>query len=679
MGGGEESRERPNRAAHTGSEDAPDPRVARRRGEEGDVARQGAALQQRRRVQRDILAYQNGFATSAENASSWKQFTLLIKRNKAASIGIAAVLLVGATLGTKAFVEGKRAEREAVHAKNEAARAQRGEALAQSEATRANAALARLRGTAPTFFAQAQALIEKQQFADALEKISYAIELAPGDASYHFLKGNILESLSRLADARAAYDDALRLDPAHAFARENRDLCAEILAEEKGGGELGKPSLHKLNLLMRREGRTAEAIATLRESAKDRQALMDTWCAVLAKTGLPVGDSHFPYGLTLSDDGLFDLSLGGRKINGKPLDDISFLRGMPLRKLTIDNTSVSDLTPLAGARLEVLNISHTSVSDLRPLSGMKLTELNLAYSKVTDLTPLHGVPLHILNLGVTDVTDLHPVIGMPLEDLNLYQTKVEDITPLRGLKLRRLEMGGLNKIKSLDPLSGMPLVFLSFTGTAVTDLTPLIGMRLESIAFTDTPVNDLRPLKGMPLTVFSKGGRSKLADLTPLVGMKLTVFTIGFSLVTDLSPVRDQPIEIANINDTGIEDFSALATWPLRELGVQKTKFKDLQVLAGKRLEKLFLTETPVADISVLRTMPLRELMLYGTQVTDFHPLADIPTLNLLTLPAGAKDIEFLRHKPGLQKLGFTSYPNDAPPVEQFWKEYDAQQAAGKK
>jgi len=46
-------------------------------------------------LQRDIEAYQNGFATSAEKAGAWKQLTLFVKRKKAASIGLAAVLLIG--------------------------------------------------------------------------------------------------------------------------------------------------------------------------------------------------------------------------------------------------------------------------------------------------------------------------------------------------------------------------------------------------------------------------------------------------------------------------------------------------------------------------------------------------------------------------------------------------------
>ena len=58
-------------------------------------------------LQADVLAYQNGFATSAEKAGAWKQATLFVRRHKAASIGAVAVLLVGSVRGTQAVVEGR--------------------------------------------------------------------------------------------------------------------------------------------------------------------------------------------------------------------------------------------------------------------------------------------------------------------------------------------------------------------------------------------------------------------------------------------------------------------------------------------------------------------------------------------------------------------------------------------
>lgn len=45
-------------------------------------------------LQADLSAYQSGFATSAESASGWRQFTLLLKRHKAVSTAVAASLLL---------------------------------------------------------------------------------------------------------------------------------------------------------------------------------------------------------------------------------------------------------------------------------------------------------------------------------------------------------------------------------------------------------------------------------------------------------------------------------------------------------------------------------------------------------------------------------------------------------
>ncbi len=623
-------------------------------------------------LQADLAAYQDGFATSAEKAGAWKQCTLFIKRHKVAAAS--AALIVSLTAGF--LVKVLASERRALET------------------------IGRLRGTAPTFYEQAQALIEKQQFSGALEKIVYAIELAPDNASYQFLKGNIFESLGRLTEAQAAYDLVLRRDSTHAFARENRDLCAQLLREQDGHTELSKASLNKLNLLMRKQGRTAEAIATLRETSKDRKALMDTWRAVLAKAG--INDLTSSY-LALGDDGLFELRLGARKAGGKLLDDISFLRGMPLKMLGIDATNVSDLTPLAGAPLEVLDMRNTPVSDLGPLRTMKLRELEIPGTKVTDLTPLKAMPLKRLNIVDNGITDLGPLAGMPLAALFMSNTKVADLSPLRGMPLAELEIGAtpvkdLSVLKgmklkrlvlmsvrtpTLEPLRGMPLVELNLGRVNVNDLSPLAGMPLEKLMLIDNSVSDLRPLQGLPLIhlngASTSGTGRALADLTALKGMKLLSFSFTGSHVQDLSPLRGQPIEAADFASTPVTDFSVLATWPLKRLNASHTALADLEVLAGKRLEVLFIADTAVADIAVLRTMPLTVLRLNGTKITDLRPLADIPTLNELTIPEGARDIEFLRHLPNIQHLDYkTSYGGGTPiPAAEFWKAYDAKKKSG--
>jgi tetratricopeptide (TPR) repeat protein len=146
----------------------------------------------------------------AEKAGAWKQFLLLTKRNKAASIGAAAALLIGAVFGTKAVVEGQRAERM----------------------------LGELRGTAPTFVAQSRALLGEGNLEDALAKIGYAVKLAPDNADYRLARAHLFQSTQRLREAEAEYRLVLARRPGDAAARANLDICTKLLAENGGKPQL---------------------------------------------------------------------------------------------------------------------------------------------------------------------------------------------------------------------------------------------------------------------------------------------------------------------------------------------------------------------------------------------------------------------------------------------------------
>jgi serine/threonine protein kinase len=637
------------------------------------VARKAMAFERDRRyshvadLQHDIEAYQTGRATSAENASAWKQLTLLVKRHKGIA-STAAVAWLVITILAAWFVM------SVTQAKD---RALKGEQTARNERDRANDTLGRLRGTAPTFFAQALALIEKQQFAEALEKIAYAIELNPNEAEYRYLKGNLLEDLSRLDEARREYAEALQRNPTHTLARENLDLCNEILRQEAGSAELSKASVNKLNLLMRKEGRAAEAIATVRVLSKDRQALYDTWRTVFEKAGVPVSPD---YGLILDDDGLFRVSLQGRKI-----DDISFLRGMPVKSLNLDGLNVSNLRPLEGAPLRDLNLRKTAVTDLGPLRGMKLDELNLRETKVTDLSPIQDMPLEKLSLNyVKGLTDLGPLRGMHLKTLDIDRTGVTDIRALRGMPLSFLHMhSAITTIADCGPISGMPLTdFSSPSNFRDSDLAFLKGMPIESLRMEVSMVTDLRPLQGMPIVDLNVNGSRRIMDLSPLAGMKLKVIDLRGTGVTELSPLRGQPIDEALIGGIPATDFSVLATWPLaKSLRVDSTAFSALHLLAGKPCQFLDLQNTPISDISLLRGMSIRHLLLWGTNVTDLHPVAELPDLEELTIPDNVSDIEFLKTRPSLRMLDNHMHGAGYPPrpVADFWKEYDAKRGSALK
>ena len=125
-------------------------------------------------------------------------------------------------------------------------------------------------------------------------------------------------------------------------------------------------------------------------------------------------------------DGMLDLDL--RKL---PIENLEFLKGLPIRTLLLDDCPVSDLSPLAGAPIQRIEMRRTKVSNLEPLRGAPLEFLEAHMSPISDLSPLEGCrTLRALRIAGTQVADLTPVLGLPLTTLHIKNTKVADVSPL---------------------------------------------------------------------------------------------------------------------------------------------------------------------------------------------------------------------------------------------------------
>lgn len=280
-------------------------------------------------------------------------------------------------------------------------------------------------------------------------------------------------------------------------------------------------------------------------------------------------------------------------------------------ELDASRSALSDLAPIRGMVLTRLKAGFTSIADLSPLAGMRLTRLDVQSTSVKDLSPLAGMPLTRLVVSLTKVSDFAPLRDMPLRDLIALEVNVKDLTPLHGLPLKYLNLFGCRGVEDLSPLRGMALDVLDVYWSRVQDLEPLEGMPLWSLNLDATRVSDVTPLKGMPLTNLQ-------LVLTP---------------VSDLTPLR------------------------------------------GMLLESLHLSGTRVSDLGPLRGMPLKRLLLDDCHgLTDVSPLADCRELEELTLPVTARDIEFLRSFPRLEKLNYgkPSSGDDGPTAAEFWQAYDA-------
>jgi hypothetical protein len=112
---------------------------------------------------------------------------------------------------------------------------------------------------------------------------------------------------------------------------------------------------------------------------------------------------------------------------GCAIEDFSVLKGMPLQILNIERNPVTlDLSVLEGAPLVDLNIGALGVNDLRPLAKMPLERLFLTGNPITDLSPLRGLPLKALSLfGCLHARDLTPLTELTdLTELNVPLTVI---------------------------------------------------------------------------------------------------------------------------------------------------------------------------------------------------------------------------------------------------------------
>ena len=156
----------------------------------------------------DIEAYQNGFATSAEDAGAWKRVTLWVGRNKVLA-GSAAVLVVVVSGFTARVVQKGREASEALQSLCE---------------------------TAPTFAVRAQDALREGQFEEALKAATFAVKLETQNGGYHALRGNVLQVLVRWPEALEEYRTAVRLG-GNEKAQENLVLTEELLSQVQKVGE----------------------------------------------------------------------------------------------------------------------------------------------------------------------------------------------------------------------------------------------------------------------------------------------------------------------------------------------------------------------------------------------------------------------------------------------------------
>ena len=433
-------------------------------------------------MQAELQAFQGGFATKAERAGPGKQILLWAARHKGeVALFIAAFILINAVAATLIYqlnAEKNRAQSSEQKAIASLQRAEESERLAEQR-------LEVLRGTAPTFFEEAQSLLEEQSFAEALDKIDYAIAQVPNDPKYHTLHGKILQSLLRWDEAILAFEEALHRDPALEDARINLELTRRLNAEAQRAGEVTPAIRLKYAEALSAQGRGEEMLALLPRDRGNLERFRRAWGLVFEKRGVK---QRFE----VNDDGNLNVDLRGVR-----LPDFRTLRGLSVASIMLDDSFLPDLTPLKGFKLQRLSINRTSVFDLQPLAGMPLRSLSMDGTRVTNLAGLSQLPLESVSFADTRVNDLAPLTGKEIEELVAADCKgLADLSPLKDLPLQRLDLSR-TAVRDLSPLTSTPIRELNLEGCAsLTDLKPILEMRLLETAILPAQCTEIEYLRG---------------------------------------------------------------------------------------------------------------------------------------------------------------------------------------
>ena len=581
--------------------------------------------------QREIEAYQGGFATKAEKAGLFKQAALFIKRNKAASIGTAAVLLIGCIFGARAAIEGRLAQQ----------------------------ALADLKGTAPAFAAQARLLVENKKFDEAAEKIGFAIRLDGTNAEYRRVRALALQ-----AAVEKSRTDEVPLDP-----ELKREIDTVITSQLKS--------------VMEQPDWSSERLVRLSDGSLQLDLHGVKVADLTILQGLPISSLDLSGCSSVELAPLHSLQLKSlilREARGVNLDG---LRAMALQSLDLSGNSVTNLSMLQGMPLKRLNVSRTRVKSLKPLRGMPLERLDCAYSGVESFDGLQDSPLIELNAercyALRDISALH---GLPLKNLSINSCRqLHDLSPLEGcLLLENLlvpshisDVAVLRKLPNLKRASNFGLdAFQGSWGRILpaAEFLKMNGPRLVKQAQTEMQLENFRR------SLVAQGNTpEKVPHWNFDVNGELTITLPPDLKCSDLSGLRGVAVNKFVAYNSSFSDLSPLTGAPLHELTLYPPcKVFDLSPLRDAPLEVLSLTMVPIRDISALRRMPLKTVFLKYCHITDVSPLADIPTLEMVLLPPTVRNVEVLRHHPKIALISYTwNVTLNRPDLTaaEFWKKYD--------
>ncbi len=320
----------------------------------------------------DLLAFTNGYATSAETAGPLRLLWLVIRRHGALSLAIVVSLLILAGVGLVS-VQRIRASRDETRAALNS--------LQEEQALRTRLTCAAV----PKILAEARAQIRALAYDDALETLRAAIGVDPAQTEVWDLAGWIYFGREQYDLAAAAFRHELETIAAPSWKGKTvrtREALVDTARTDTGlllATRAAQSSRDAHRPLAPDEFRQLVEQVRLVEN---RRLAMGVYCS-----------RHNPAEWSRATHAAF-VQWALRALNsGKAELDLHAGDGGPEARVI----GAADLLPLAGLPLVALSVRDTAVRDLQPLRGMPLRRLDISNTPVATFEPLYALPLRELD------------------------------------------------------------------------------------------------------------------------------------------------------------------------------------------------------------------------------------------------------------------------------------------
>ena len=189
-------------------------------------------------------------------------------------------------------------------------------------------------------------------------------------------------------------------------------------------------------------------------------------------------------------------------------------------------------------------------------------------------------------------------------------------------KLAGLDIGSLG-LTSLDPLAGLnSLRGLDCRENRLTSLEPVRQMtQLRALYCAKNRISSLAPIAGLPLAEFFCND-NQIESLEPLKGLALETLYCGENQIGDLSPLQGQPIYSLGCSGNRITSLEPIATLPnLSQLYCAANRLTSLEPLRrAKQIEYLDCSRNAIGSLEPLGELKLQGLDCSGNPLVSLEP-----------------------------------------------------------